>query len=140
MPGISATSAHARPVPLVRVLALLCYSIPLVPGLWVLWRERRSHFLRFHAAQALVVFALIAAGQIAIWLVLLLVGGIIHDTLIASAVAVIVMALFAALGLGALLLWFRLAGDCLDGRTRRLPLAGQWADRLERLTARRVRR
>lgn len=132
--------AYVRPVPLVRVLALLCYSIPLGPSLWMLWRERRSHFLRFHAAQALVLFALIAAGQSAIWFIVLLAGGMVHSTLLAAALAVVVVALFATLGLGALLLWLRLAGDCLDGRTRILPFAGRWAGRLERLTARRFRR
>lgn len=122
------------------MLAVMCYSIPLVVGAWVLWRERRSHFLRFHAAQALVFCALIAAGQIAIYLLLLLLGGYIQDILVASLAAVVVVGLYLALGLVALLQWLRLASECLDGQMRPLPLGAGWAAWLEHRTARRFRR
>lgn len=118
------------------MLAVMCYSIPLVVGAWVLWRERRSRFLRFHAAQSVVFCGLIAAGQIAIYLLLMLMGGFIQDILVASLAAVVVVGLYLALGLVALLLWLRLAWECLDGQTRPLPIGAGWAAWLERLTAR----
>ena len=135
--GYAAQRRRALPP---RMLAAMCYSIPLVPGAWLLWRERHSRFVRFHAAQSVVFCALIAAGQIALYLLLLLMGGWIQDILVASLAAVVVVGLYLALGLVALLLWLRLVSDCLDGRTRPLPLGAGWAARLERWTARLAQR
>lgn len=115
-----------------RVLAVLSYSIPLAPGAWLLLRERESRFLRWHAAQSLVFFALVAAAQIALYLLLMIAGGLIHSTSVAIVAAIVVVVLFAALGLCVLLVWLRLVGDCIDGRARRFPLLGRWAERLER--------
>jgi uncharacterized membrane protein len=122
------------------MLAVMCYSIPLVPGAWLLWRERHSRFVRFHAAQSVVSGALIAAGQIVISLLLLVAGGWIQDILAASLAAVVVVGLFLALGLAALLLWLRLVSACLDGQMRPLPLGAGWAAWLDRWTARRFAR
>lgn len=118
---------------MVRVLAVACYSIPLIPGIWLLLRERRSRFLRVHAAQSLVFFGLMAAAQVAIYVALLVMGGLTYTMPAAIIMAALFVTLFAALGLVALLTWFRLVWACIDGVMWKLPVAGAWAEWLERV-------
>lgn len=120
------------------VLAALCYAVPIVPGVLILWRERDNRFVRFHAAHSLVFFALVGVGQIGLYTVLVVAGGLIASDLVATVAAAVIVLLFVALGVGALFIWFGLLADCISGRTRPLPLAGVWAERLERITQRRV--
>lgn len=134
--GLEAARPTRRRQALPRVLAVLCYSLPIVPAVVVLLRARRHRFLRFHAAQALIFSCLLALGQTAIYLLMLFAGELIRDLGQATIAALVFFALYAALGLLAFVGWFRLAGDCIDGRARKLPIVGDWAARLERLTRR----
>src|SRR5579871_5936970 len=68
-----------------RALAALCYSVPVVPSCMLLLRERRSRFLRFHAAQALVCFALVVAVQAVLYVLLVVAGGLIANDAVAAA-------------------------------------------------------
>ncbi|MGH2517827.1 MAG: hypothetical protein ACRDHP_19445, partial [Ktedonobacterales bacterium] len=49
-----------------RVRAGLAYAIPFVPALVLLVSERQHRWVRFHAAQSLVFFSLLALAQIAL--------------------------------------------------------------------------
>jgi uncharacterized membrane protein len=119
-----------------RALAALCYTVPIVPAWLILARERRNSFLRFHAAQAFVFHALIAVGQVAIYVLLLIAGGLIQDDFTALVAAVLAMIFFMSLGIAALILWLQLVADCLWGEAHALPIAGAWAVRLERFSPR----
>ena len=119
-----------------RALAALCYTVPIVPAWLILARERSNRILRFHAAQAFVFHALIAAGQIAIYVLLLIMGGLIRDDFTALVAAIVAMILFLSLGITALIFWLRLVADCLCGEAHALPIAGAWAVRLERFSPR----
>jgi uncharacterized membrane protein len=119
-----------------RVLAALCYAVPIVPGWWQLVHERRNPFLRFHAAQSLVFFALVAAGQIGFYALLVLAGGLITSDRLAIAAAFTFVALYLAFAVCVTIVWLRLLASCIRGDARPLPLAGRLALRLERFAPR----
>jgi uncharacterized membrane protein len=117
-----------------RVLAALCYAVPIVPGWVLLARERRNPFVRFHAAQSLVFFGLVAAGQAALYLLLVVAGVLIRNDLLAAMAALLVLILFLALASITAYGWATLLADCIRGDARPLPVAGRLAIRLERLS------
>ncbi len=119
-----------------RVRAALCYAVPVVPGWWLLTHERRNPFVRFHAAQSLVFFALVAVGQLALYLLVLLAGGFIADNHQAIVAAGVVVVLYLAFAVTVAVVWLHLLADCIRGAARPLPLAGRLAARLERFAPR----
>lgn len=119
-----------------RVLAALCYAVPIVPGWWQLAHERRNPFLRFHAAQSLVFFALVALGQLGLYALLVLAGGLITSDLLATAAAFTFVALYLAFAVSVTFVWLRLLASCIRGEARPLPLAGRLVFWLERFAPR----
>jgi uncharacterized membrane protein len=124
-----------------RVLAALCYTVPVVPA-WILLtrkgNQRAAPFVRFHAAQSLVFHGMVAAAQIALYVVLMIAGGFVRDDLVASAIAVgLIMVWLMQAGFFAFT-WSWLMADCIRGEARLLPLVGRLALRLERFAPRRA--
>lgn len=113
-----------------RTRAALCYAIPIVPALYMLWRERRGAFIRLHAAQSVVFFCGLALTQTLLFVALVALGNWAPAGGWLTALGLLFWALFAALGLGGFALWLRLLNDCAHGRLRRRPLLTPLAARL----------
>ena len=107
-----------------RLASVLCYSAWWVTGLVFLALERDHPDVRFHAAQATVVF-----GGLSLLLVVL--GGLSLTMLFVSAAAFQAARVLAELGwLSAVLLWLTLMYRTSRGDTWRVPVAALLADRL----------
>jgi uncharacterized membrane protein len=118
-----------------RTRAALSYAFPLLPGLYLLWRERRNRFVRLHAAQAVVFFGAVALAQIVLYVALVALGGWAPSGSWALiALGLLFWALYIALGLGGFTLWLRLLNDCAHGRLRRRPMLAPLSTRLEVVT------
>jgi uncharacterized membrane protein len=131
----SRISPHHHP----RVLAALCYTVPVVPAWSLLARKgskRESPFVRFHAAQALVFYGLVAAVQIALFVALVTLGGVVRDDVVASLIAVVLVVVYLAQAVVIAITWTSLMADCVRGDTRLLPVLGRVALRLERFAPR----
>jgi len=116
-----------------RVIAALCYAVPYLVALWVLLRERRNRFVRFHAAQSLIFFAAIPLIQLVLFVALVVVGNIVGIGALAFVLGLFFIGAFLALGIGALFLWLRMLADCWAGHATVFPILGPVAHRLERL-------
>lgn len=116
-----------------RVIAALCYAVPYVAAIWVLLRERRNRFVRFHAAQSLIFFVTIPLMQLALFVALVVVGNIVGIGGLAFALGLFFIGAFLALGIGSLLLWLWMLADCWAGQATVFPILGALAHRLERL-------
>jgi uncharacterized membrane protein len=116
-----------------RVIAALCYAVPYVVALWVLLRERRNRFVRFHAAQSLIFFVTIPLVQLVLFVALVVVGNVVGIGGLAFVLGVVFIGAFLALGIGALFLWLRMLADCWAGQATVFPILGPVAHRLERL-------
>jgi uncharacterized membrane protein len=104
---------------------------PLLPGLYLLWRERRNRFVRLHAAQAVVFFSAVALAQIILFIALVALGNLAPGGWALTVLGLAFWVAYAALGLGGFVLWLRLLNDCVHGRLRRRPLLSRLAARLE---------
>jgi uncharacterized membrane protein len=141
--NMSAALAGAHPPPTLlphspRVKAALCYTVPLVPALYLLTHERRNRFLRLHAAQSLVFHALVGLAQVLLFAVVVVLGGAITSTTGALVAAAALFAVFATLTLVVAVTWTHLVAECIRGRSALLPLVGGWALWVEACTAREV--
>jgi uncharacterized membrane protein len=116
-----------------RVTAALCYAVPYIVALWVLLRERRNRFVRFHAAQSLIFFVTIPLMQLVLFVALVVVGNIVGIGGLAFVLGLLFIGAFLALGVGALFLWLRMLADCWAGQATVFPIIGPLAHRLERL-------
>lgn len=131
-PFVAASEAERQ----TRMRAGLAYAIPFVPALVLLVRERRHRWIRFHAAQSLVFFTLLALVQIALFAALVLLGGIIESLSAAALVGLAFYGVYLLVGIAGLLLWLRLIADAMSGRSTRLRPLSDWAMRLEEALAR----
>jgi uncharacterized membrane protein len=118
------------------VLAALCYTIPVIPAWFLLVRERRNPFVRFHAAQSITFYGCIAAGQVGLYLMLVSLGGVVTNDWLAIGIAGLLLLLFLALSSLIVFVWSRLVANCIRGEARLLPIAGPLALRLERFSMR----
>lgn len=107
-----------------NVAGALAYLLGPVTGVLFLVIEKRSRFVRFHAAQSIVVsIALIALG----------IGlGIVSVILDALPLLGLLIGLLLSLllGLGSFLLWILLMYSAFQGREWEVPLIGHHARRL----------
>lgn len=110
-----------------RLASLLAYAGWWMTGLIVWFIERRDPVIRFHAAQAVVAFGLLAlliALLSALALVSLSFMPAAFDLLVLTAQLVTVIAM---------ILWVVTMWLVATGRSWRIPLAGRWAERLSRM-------
>jgi uncharacterized membrane protein len=109
-----------------RLAAVLAYGGWWVSGLLFWWIERGDAYVRFHAAQSVVVF-----GLIAVLIVLFGALGVLSLSVMPSAFAAFMWAagLTWVIGLG---LCFAAIWHAARGRRWSMPVAGKLADRLSR--------
>ncbi|ADJ26666.1 protein of unknown function UPF0132 [Dehalogenimonas lykanthroporepellens BL-DC-9] len=97
-----------------NVAGLLCYLATWVSGLILYFIEKKSSFVRFHAAQSVIVF-----------------GGLTILTTILSFIPFIGWAINIFLGIVAFVLWLVLMIKAWKGDRYKLPVVGdlaeQWA-------------
>src|SRR5436190_17079513 len=107
-----------------RTAATLAYLSWWVTGLLFWLIEREDRFVRFHAAQALTAF-----GALALLITVFLVMAAASLSFLPAAFT----AFLAAAGLtwlGGMVLWLVAMWKAASGEAFRLPLAAQWADRI----------
>lgn len=117
-----------------RTRAALAYLFPLLPGLYLLWRERDNRFVRLHAAQAVIFFSAVALAQIILFIALVALGNWTPGGWLLTALGLLFWAAYLTLGLGGLILWLRMLNECIHGRLRRRPLLAPLTTRLEAAT------
>ena len=112
----------------------LSYLFGLVSGLIVYLIEQDNPFVRFHAAQSIVLSGLLFVASI----VLSVVGTIVSTVLftststffLGSVVSLVIGLVWLALTLGTFVLWLYLMFQAYQGETPRLPIAAGIADSL----------
>lgn len=108
------TSTGLKP----NTAALLCYLGVWVTGIIFLILEQKSRFVRFHAAQSIVVFGILTLAQIILgWL-----------PIVGSAFSVII-------GVIGFILWIIMMVKAGSGERYKLPFAGDIAERIVALPA-----
>ncbi len=112
-----------------RLASALCYSVWWITGVLFLLLERRDPVVRFHAAQATVLFGGLS-------LVLMGLGAVSAVALLASAPGYqAVRVLGDVVWTGAAVLWLVLVLRCWRGDMWRVPLVATLADGLATRTA-----
>ncbi|WP_068779814.1 DUF4870 domain-containing protein [Paenibacillus sp. GM2] len=98
-----------------KVAGLLCYVFSFISGIIFLAIEKKSQFVKFHAAQSLIVFG-------ALTLINFILGFI---PIIGAIIAFIVWPL-------SFVLWIVLMLLALQGKQTKLPIVGDYAEQLSR--------
>jgi uncharacterized membrane protein len=120
--GVAASSTGLDP----NVAAALAYAAGWVTGLLFLVIERRSGYVRFHAAQSVV-------GLGALWLLGVLIYGLALGSLVGSFAAFVFLTWVArAVWAGWVVLWMICLFKAYTGERWKMPLAGDAAERLIR--------
>jgi uncharacterized membrane protein len=113
-----------------NVAALLSYVLGWITGLIFFLIEKENKFIRFHAAQSIIVFGGLFVLQIAL--------GILSGILVAIHLYVLVPVftlLYPLIGLAALVLWILLMVKAYQGEMFKLPIAGDMAEKMSEKTA-----
>ena len=108
-----------------NVAALLCYVLGWITGLIFFLIEKENKFIRFHAAQSIVVFGALTILQIAL--------GIFSGILVAIHLYVLLpifTLLYPLIGLVGLVLWILLMVKAFQGEMFKLPIAGDMAEKM----------
>ncbi len=137
-PAGAARAGHRRRNP--RIQAALCYAFPVLPALYMLARERRNGFVRFHAARSLILFGGIVVIQVILFAGVVILGNIVRATETAVVLGLFVVAAYLALAICGLILWLRLIAEALAGRGRVYPYLDYLAINLDLLISRVQRR
>lgn len=107
-----------------RLRAVSAYAIPFLPAVWLLFRERRNHFVRVHAARSLTFFFCLALAQIIFFAALVLIGGAITGPSVAELLGVAFYAAYILIVALGFIFWLLLMRDALAGRATSYPLLG----------------
>ncbi|WMT40056.1 hypothetical protein RE628_22490 [Paenibacillus sp. D2_2] len=110
-PNVDPSSTGIDP----KVAGLLCYVFSFVSGIIFLVIEKRSSFVKFHAAQSLIVFG-------ALTLINIILGFI---PIIGTIISFILVPL-------SFVLWIVLMLLALQGKQTKLPIIGDYAEQLSR--------
>jgi uncharacterized membrane protein len=108
-----------------NVAGLLCYVLGWITGLVFFLIEKENKFVRFHAAQSIIVFGALTVLQIAIGIFVGLLT-VIHLYFLIP----IFTLLYPLIGLASLILWIILMVKAYQGEMFKLPIAGDMADKM----------
>ncbi|GBE57515.1 chloroplast import component protein [bacterium BMS3Abin01] len=97
-----------------NVAGLLCYVLGWLTGLIFILIEKDDRFVRFHAAQSIVVFGGLTVVEFILWAFVFAVPSLWF--------------FFPLLGLAWLVLWILLMVKAFQGEEFHLPIAGDIAD------------
>lgn len=117
-----------------NVAAALSYLFGVITGLIVYLIEQENEYVRFHAAQSIVVFGglfVLSVGMSVLGTVLsIAIGGSTGGFIVFSLVSLFLSLLWFVMVVGAFGLWLYLMVRAYQGRTPRVPVAARFADRL----------
>ena len=116
----TSTSTGVEP----NVAAALSYILGLITGILFLVLEKENRYVRFHAAQSIVVSTIIIVVSIGVSLI----SGILAFIPILGWLAVLVLTL--GLSLGTFVLWIALMWQAFQGKEWELPFAGGMARKM----------
>ena len=108
-----------------NIAGLLCYVLGWITGLVFFLIEKENKFVRFHAAQSIVVFGALTVLQIAIGILIGLFT-VIHLYFLTP----ILTLLYPLIVLVWLVLWILLMVKAYQGEMFRLPIAADFADKM----------
>jgi len=120
VPSQSASSSGLAP----NVAGALSYVLGVFTGIFFLVTEKENRFVRFHAAQSIVV----SVALFVLWIALT-----VLDTILAVVPVIgwaIGLLLSLGLGLGGFVLWLVLMYRAYQGREWEVPIAGAQARKL----------
>jgi len=107
-----------------QLAGLLCYILWIVTGVIFFLIEKTNPAVRFHAAQSIVVSFALFALWIALFIVSVILGAI--SWTLASLFSIF----WVVIGLGVFILWIVLMIKGYSGEKWKLPVVGDWAERL----------
>lgn len=117
-----------------NVAAALSYLFGIVSGLIFYLIEQDNPFVRFHAAQSMVVTGVVFVAYIGLSIVGTIVSSVLFTStstfFIGSIVSLVLGLLWLVLALGAFALWVYLMVRAYQGETPRIPVAADIADSL----------
>jgi uncharacterized membrane protein len=116
----TSTSTGVEP----NVAAALSYILGLITGIVFLVLEKDNRYVRFHAAQSIVVSVFIVIASIGVSMV----SGVL--ALIPIIGWAVVLLLTMGLAVGTFVLWLLLMWRAFNGEEWELPVAGEMARRL----------
>jgi uncharacterized membrane protein len=121
--GPPASSSGLAP----NVAGALSYLFGIITGIAFLLIEKENRFVRFHAAQSVVI----SGSLIALSIVMNILGAILAMIPVVNLIMGIVLVLFWLLvGLGGFILWLVLMFRAYQGDEWRVPLAADYADKI----------
>jgi len=95
-----------------NVAGLLCYVLGVITGIIFLVTEKENKFVRFHAMQSTITFAILFVVSIVI-----------------NFIPIIGVVLGALIGLVSLIVWIVLMVKAFQGQTFKLPVVGDIAEK-----------
>lgn len=116
----SSTSTGLQP----NVAGALAYLLGLITGIAFLVLEKENRFVRFHAAQSIVV----SIAMIALSIALSILSTVLAFIPILGWIVAIVLSL--GLGLGSFVLWLFLMWQAFQGKEWEAPIVGAYARKM----------
>ena len=117
-----------------NVAGALSYLFGLVTGLIFYLIEQDNPYVRFHAAQSMVVTGIVFAAYIALSIVGMIVSTVLVTSsstfFLGSIVSLVLGLIWLVLALGGFALWVYLMIRAYQGKTPRVPIAAGIADSL----------
>jgi uncharacterized membrane protein len=117
-----------------NVAGALSYLFGPVSGLILYLVEQDNPFVRFHAAQSMVVTGLVVVAYIGMGIVGTIVSSVLFTStstfFVGSIVSLLLGLVWLVLALGVFALWVYLMVRAYQGRTPRIPLAASIVDNL----------
>lgn len=117
-----------------NVAGALSYLFGFVSGLILYLIEQDNPFVRFHAAQSMVVTGLLVVASIGLSIVGTIVSTVLITSVstffIGSIISLVLALVWLVLALGAFGVWVYLIVRAYQGKTPRIPIAASIADRL----------
>jgi uncharacterized membrane protein len=121
--GPPASSSGLAP----NVAGALSYLFGIITGIAFLLIEKENRFVRFHAAQSVVI----SGSLIALSILMSILGGILAMIPVIGWIVGLVLGVFWLLvGLGGFILWLVLMFRAFQGHEWRVPLAADYADKI----------
>ena len=119
-PTTATTSTGLQP----NVAGALSYLLGLITGIAFLVLEKENRFVRFHAAQSIVV----SIAMIALSIAFSLLGGVLAFIPILGWIVALLLSL--VLGFGSFVLWLFLMWQAFQGKEWEAPIVGAYARRM----------
>lgn len=119
-PSTAPTSTGLQP----NVAGALCYLLGVITGVAFLVLEKENRFVRFHAAQSIVI----SIAMIALSIALSILSGVLAFIPILGWIVALLLSL--VIGFGSFALWLFLMWQAFQGKEWEAPVVGTYARRM----------